>query len=236
MQSRALPSFPSLAEHPDPSLHGTVAYFADDTGCVRIIAASGLGSKDVLCLSQSDLAVKPELGLKPAGPQLVWRADGRLEVTMFLWMPAKGPPVYTPGWQKVVDVQTGKVEEIPAAQSPSLPNTSTEPTVTPSDERVGYTFDAGNGQVKVTLTDPSGTRTLLSVRGPGEYTYRFGPVFWAPNWEWIAAGDAGRILVITPDAPSTTRVLVTRSGGGAGGGTAGPAFAATSSELLSPNK
>ena len=235
-ESRALPSFPSLAEQPDTSLHGTVAYFANDTGCVRIIAASGQGSKDVLCLSQSDLAVKPEQGIKPAGPQLVWLADGRLEVTMFLWTPAPGPPVYTPGWQKVVDVRTGKVDEVAAAQVPSTPNTSTEPTVSPNGERVGYTLDGASGRVTVTLTDSSGTRTLLAARGPGEYTYQFGPAFWAPNWKWIAASDDGRILIITPGAPSVTRVLVTRSGAGAGGGTAGPAFAVTSSDLLSNAK
>ena len=231
--SRALPRFPSLADQPDPSLHGTVAYFSDDSHCVRIIAASGRASKDVLCLSQSDLAVRPEQGVKPAGPQLVWLAGDRLEVTMFLWKPATGTPVYTPDWQKVVDVRTGKVDVVAPAQVPSMPNTAGGPTVSPSGEQVAYTFDAATGRVQVTLTDPSGSRTLLSVRGPGEYTYRFGPVFWAPNWKWIAASDDGRILVITPGSPAATRVLVTHSGGGAGGGTAGPAFAVTGSDLLS---
>ncbi len=231
-ESRALPAFPSLAEQPDTSLHGSVAYFANDTGCVRVSAASGQGSKDVLCLSAGDLAVKPAQGIKPAGPQLVWLTHGRLEVTMFQWKPAPGPPLYTPGWQKIVDVRTGTVEEVAAGRVPSTPNTSTEPTVSPNGERVSYTLDGASGRVKVTLTDGGRTRTLLSTRGPGEYTYRFGPVFWAPNWQWIAASDDGRILVITPDAPSVTRVLVTGSGGGAGGGTAGPAFAVTSADLL----
>jgi hypothetical protein len=92
------------------------------------------------------------------------------------------------------------------------------------------------GRVKVTLTDANGTRTLLSAHGPGEYGYQFGPVFWAPNWEWIAAADDGRILVITPNDPAVTRVLVTGSGGGAGGGTAGPTFAVTSANLLASGK
>ena len=35
-------------------------------------------------------------------------------------------------------------------------------------------------------------------------------MFWAPNWQWIAADD-GRILIVTPDDPSVTRVLTNDS-------------------------
>ncbi len=231
---RSLPEFPSLAEHPDRSLHGTVAY-ANDTGCVRIVAASGSPSKDVYCIPRKDLEVKPKQGMKPAGPQLVWLPDDRLEVTMFFWTPPSGgaPPLYRAGWQKIIDVHTGRAVDVPAQQVPSTPRSSPGPTVSPNGEQVRYTSDPSTGRVKVTLTDAKGTRTLLSARGPGEYTYGFGPVFWAPNWQWIAASDDGRILIITPATPSQTRVLVTGSGGGAGGGTAGPAYAVTSSDLFS---
>lgn len=233
---RRLPAFPSLADQPDVSLHGTVAYFANDTGCVRIVAASGQTSRDLLCIPPKDTAVRPQQGVKPAGPQLVWLPGDRLEVTMFLWKPSPGTPVYSAGWQKIVDARTGKVEEVPAPQVPSTPNLSTEPSVNPNGERVGFALDGGSGSVTVTLTDRSGTRTLLSARGPGEYGYRFGPVFWVPNYQWIAASDDGRILVITAGPPPVTRVLVTGSGGGAGGGTAGPAFAVTSTDLLTSPK
>lgn len=232
-EGRALPKFVSLAERPDASLHGTVAYFANDTGCIRLVAAAGWPSKDVYCIPQADLTVKPAQGLKPAGPQLIWRADDRLEVTMFFWTPVSGQPaIYRPGWQKIVDVRTGQVESVPAEQVPPTPNTATQPTVSATGQRVDFSLNGSTGRAKVTLTDSTGTRTLLSVHGPGEYGYRFGPVFWAPNWQWIAASDDGRILIITPGDPSVTRVLVTNSGGGAGGGTAGPAFAVTSSNLL----
>jgi hypothetical protein len=235
-ESRPLPSFPSLAEHPDPSVQGTVAYYASDTGCVRIGAASGQPSKDVLCLPKESVSKWLEQG-KPAGPQLVWRDDGRLEVTMFRWKPdakTKSAPALMPGWQKIVDVRTGRVEDVPAAQVPSTPNTTTEPTASAAGEQINVDFDASTGKAKVTLTGSAGTRTLLSVHGPGEYTYRFGPVFWAPNWQWIAASDDGRILVITPTDPPVTRVLVTGTGGGAGGGSAGPEFAVTTTNFLTP--
>lgn len=226
-----LPMFASLAEHPDRSLRGTVAY-VDARGCVRIVAASGSSSKDVLCIPQQDLQVKE--GMKPAGPQLVWLRDSRLEVTMFFWTPraGAGPPVYHAGWQKIVDVRTGRATEVPSNRVPSTPRSSRGQTMSPSGEQVRYTFDGSTGRVEVTLTDTHGTRTLLSARGPGEYTYRFGPVFWAPNWQWVVASDTSRILIITPGTPPQTRVLVTGSGADAGGGTAGPAFAVIGADLV----
>lgn len=235
-ESRALPAFSSLAERPDPSLHGTVAYYDDASRCVRLVAASGQPSRDLLCLSEQDVAVRPELKRKPAGPQLVWLPGDRLEVTMFWWSPESvksgSAPVLHGDWQKVVDAGTGTVVQIPAAQVPDSPNLTTRPTVSADGRRVAAESDPATGKARVTLTDASGTRTLLSVRGPGEYTYSFGSVFWAPDGGWIAASDDGRILVITPGANPVTRVLVTGSGGGAGGGTAGPSFAVTATDLL----
>ena len=103
------PDFPSLAGNPDPSLHGTVAYFSDSTNCVRIVAAAGRPSKEVYCLPEQDVKTAEKLG-KEQGPQLVWRKDGRLEITMFRMTDPPGPS-FEPGWQKVVDVRTGEVEE-----------------------------------------------------------------------------------------------------------------------------
>jgi hypothetical protein len=236
-EGRPVPSFPSLAEHPDPSLHGTVAYFDPQRGCVRLVAAAGAPSKDLYCLPAEGPSNWVKVG-KPAGPQLVWRDDGRLEITMFRMVPRaadeKSPPALEPGWQKIVDPRTGKVEDVPTADLPPAPITTAGPSVNPRGERVTWSADQLTGRVEVKLTDAHGTRTLLAAHGPGEYGYRFGPVFWAPTWKWVAASDDGRILVITPTDPAVTRVLVANSGGGAGGGTAGPEFAVTAADLLPP--
>ena len=239
-EGRPVPKFASLAEHPDHSLGGTVAYYEQNTGCIRIVAAAGQPSKNVWCLPPEGPSTWVKEG-KPVGPQLVWRPDGRVEVTMFRMKPEPGSdkksaPPLTRGWQKIVDVSTGAVEDVPAAKVPSTPKSASGPTVSPNGERVSFTADGPTGKVKVTLTDASGTRTLLSADGPGEYAYQFGPVFWAPNWKWIAAADDGRILVITPTSPPSTCVLVTGSGGGAGGGTVGPAFAVTDTNILTSPK
>ena len=121
----------------------------------------------------------------------------------------------------------------PAAQVPATPDASAQRTVNAKGERVSFDFDASNGKARVRLTTAQCTRTLLLVQGPGEYGYRFGPVFWSPDGAWIAASDDGRVLVIVPSDPAVTRSLVTDSGDGADGGTVGPTFAVSATDFLS---
>ncbi len=204
------PQFPSLAAHPDRALNGTVAYFADRTGCVRIVAAAGGPAKTVLCLpKRQDVPKAIKLG-KLIGPQLVWLPGGRLEVTMFRMTPPAKPgavPAFHKGWQKIIDVRTGHVTNVPAAALPDRPNLSTHPMVSPSGQRITWT--SASGRVKVTLSRRDQSRVLLSVQGPPE-TYWLGAAFWAPNWQWIAADD-GRILIITTGPHPVTRVLTAES-------------------------
>lgn len=231
--TRPVPQFASLAEHPDSSLQGTVAYFADQTRCVKIVAAAGGPARTVFCLPEMDVQQAVKEG-KEIGPQLVWLPDGQLQVTMFRMTPPPKPgaaPVFHRGWQKIVDVRTGKVQNVPAAEVPSQPNRQTHPMVSPSGQRISWTSD--NGKVTVMLTDRNGSsRTLLSVQGPPDYTYWLGAAFWAPNWQWIAADD-GRILIITTGHPPVTRVLTTESSQGAFDPDLAR-FAVTSANILTP--
>jgi hypothetical protein len=68
--NRPVPQFASLAKHPDRSLQGTVAYYADRSRCVKIVAAAGRPSKTVFCLPEMDVATAVKEG-KEVGPQLV---------------------------------------------------------------------------------------------------------------------------------------------------------------------
>jgi hypothetical protein len=228
------PSFPSLAEHPDPSLHGTVAYFDGQSRCVLMVAAAGSPSKQVLCLPPMDIDKAVALGAKETDPQLVWSADGQLEVTVFRAAMRKGePPAYGAGYQKVVDVRSGAVRDTPTADVPGAPNLTTRPTTSPDGRRITTSSDPEFGRIEVRLTEGDRTRTLLSAHGPGKYTYGLDAAFWAPNWGWIAADD-GRILIVTTGAHPTTRVLAEPTeGGGAGGDDARFAsFAVTADDLL----
>lgn len=207
--SRPVPGFPSLAATPDMTLQGTVAYLGDGN-CVFVVAAAGSPSKQALCLPPFDPKDAETLG-KPYGPQLTWRADGRLEVTMFRMSGPTGkgePPTYGPYWQKVVDVRTGAVADTPAASLPAVPAVTGRTTTDPAGNTVRFTSNPESGHVTVTLTDKAGaTRTLLDERGPGSYTYGIAAAFFAPDFRTVYADD-GRILVITLDATPVVRVLV----------------------------
>jgi len=205
------PEFESLAEHPDSSLHGTVAYFADQSACVRIVAAAGRPAKDVLCLKDQDVSEAMQKG-KEIGPQLVWLPDGRLEVTMFRMSDPPGP-TFRPGWQKVVDVGSGAVQDIPVADSPSETDLTSHPAVAPDGARISLESDNS----EVVLTEGAVSRTLLSVDRPPDHSYGLLSAFWSPTWRWVAADD-GRILIITTDDPAVTRVLTDESTSVAFGG------------------
>jgi hypothetical protein len=230
---RQVPQFPSLAVHPDSSLHGTVAYYSErNPQCVKVAAAAGRPDK-TFCLKwpHPTVAESRKQG-KPVGPQLAWLPGGRLEVTMFRMTPPAKPgavPALHRGWQKIIDVRTGKVENVPATDAPSQPTRNTRRQVSPSGQRISWT-SSGDGRIKVMLTDSNGTRTLLSAHGPGEYTYKLTSAFWAPNWQWIAADD-GRILIITTGHHPVARVL--RSDATLG---MAPALAVTGENILTPSR
>ena len=198
----AEPSFPSLEQQPQAQFRGTVAYYSDSSGCVRIVAASGGPSKDVYCIPEEPIDVKQEKG-KPIGPHLAWLPDGHLSVTMYR-MPAVPGPEVLPGWQRIVDVRTGAVEEVAEKDVPRAAPVIAHTTVSPEGSAV--TTVSEGGSAVVSLTEDGRTRMLLDVSGDPE-TYRMAPAYWAPDFTWIAADD-GRILIIDPATdPATTWVL-----------------------------
>jgi len=202
-QFRPIPSFPSLAAHPDPSLHGTVAYNAlpiatpsGKQGCVDVAAASGGASKQLFCADQP----------KAMGAELQWLADGRLQAT----------DQYQARWRKVIDVRTGVIENFPGAKV-TLPLQRDSYTVPGPDGKTIVT-EVGNGTMKVSLIESSTTRVLVDITIPNAYGLQR-PV-WSPDGKWILAEDsASRLLVITTGEKSTTRILVENATGPAVTGT-----------------
>jgi len=199
------PVFPSLADNPDPSLQGTVAYYDVMTSCVRIVAAGGQPSKDVLCITEEE-AYHPTQDAY--GPLLAWLPDGRLQVTMLLWGERQAEAEAAGWWQKIVDVTTGAVEEVPAAE---VPNTLPEATAPAglNGEQIEVTSEGGS--VEIVLLDAAGSRTLLSAEGNPEYAIKVPPT-WSPDGRWIVVeNEASEILLITVDDPAVTRVLATNA-------------------------
>lgn len=211
---RPIPDFPRLASSPDSSLVGTVAY-VDTNECIRIIALRGEPSKELYCIPKWDVADAAKLG-KPTTPQLIWLANGKLEVTFFRMSIGPGFSL-NKGWQVIVDVETGAAAEISEELVPDKLNLATRPTTNAAGEALSFTSDGETGKVTVTLTAKTGEKqTLLDVRGPGSYGYGMKSVFWGPDGKTIFADD-GRILVIVPTAEPMIRILVdSRGGSGAG--------------------
>lgn len=180
------PEFAVLADQPDPSLLGTVAFIeTPNTNCVDVIAASGTPTRQLACFDKT--------------PQtLVWLPDGRLEVTSYGKI---GRP--EDRWRTIVDARTGTREDVPQANIPNeAPPADGQG---PSGERI--TSTSKNGRLRVTLTTTSGTRELLSVGAP--YTYTIGSPVWSPDGRWfVAKDDLDQIVLITTTEPSRTRVLV----------------------------
>jgi hypothetical protein len=210
--SRTVPRFPSLVEHPDPRWHGTVAYFARD-GCVHLIAASGTGDRPVHCPAPSqDPEQAKRLG-KLIGPQLRWRADGRLEITMFR-MPMGPKGEWHAGSQQLLDVTTGKIEEVPATELPAAPTEGRDTAVAADGRTATVVAHPDDGRAVLRVEDPDGrSRTVLSAHGPRSYT--ISSLAWSPDDEWIGADDR-RILVVDPAGTATPRVLVTPADTGLG--------------------
>lgn len=203
------PTFASLQETPDPSLHGTLAYLSGSekhpategrtgpgdagTWCVRVVAAAGSPARNAYCIPVADLD-----GM--VGPQLRWLPDDRLEVTMF---GRSETGAVGPGWQRIVDVRTGAVEDVPAADVPVAPAVGDDTTVGPGGEQVSVTDDGGH--VVVALATPDGSRTLLDASG--NPSYGASVAGWSPDGAWLLLDD-GRLLVVTLADPAVARVLV----------------------------
>lgn len=136
------------------------------------------------------LVVVPTLLTRRSGAPVAYRTD----------LPG---PSFEAGWQRIVDMRAGEVEEVPDAAAPGTADRSTHPTTNARGETV--TVETGDRSVEVVLTTQAGSRTLLAVEDIPEGGYAVGAAFGAPSG-WIALDD-GRVLVVVPDAAEEIRVL-----------------------------
>jgi hypothetical protein len=180
-----VPSFPKLADTPDTTLTGTVAY--SDYRCLRVVDMSGAVDREVVCGVGGEAT--------PYIDEVVWLADGRLQATSYS---------ATPRWRTIYDIETGTSESVPADQVPASPSSTSVPTTNASDEQLAVTNDSGHAVV--TATGPSGARTLLDVTGGS--LYEVGAPGWSADESVVLVHDsADRILLITTGDEPTTRVL-----------------------------
>jgi hypothetical protein len=204
--NRPLPEFASLAENPDPTLTGTVAYYESTTVCVRVVDASGGASRDAYCLDPIPSSDGPV-----TGPHLAWREDGRLEVTAFSWPPEEE---MTGAWQRLIDVRTGEVEDVPLEEVPGSPTPSPIPAVAVGPDGEELVAEVRDDRLVIEVTDNGTMRTLLESEPGPSHSYSVGngqQPMWSPNGEYVVLSD-GRLLLTTVGDPSTTRILVEYGG------------------------
>lgn len=198
-RATAVPGFASLADAPDATLVGTVAYLDwEMDACLRVVPAAGGATRTVVCLEGVNAG---------AGAVLDWLDDGRVAVTMY------------GEWQRIVDVGSGAVVDVPVDQVPSVAPDRRPANVSGDGRRLTATNDGGNAQI--VLEEGGSTRVLLDAQG-GD-TYDIGTPQWSPDETFVITPDsAARLLVTTIGDEPLTRVLATELGG---------SFAATSSEI-----
>ena len=146
-----LPDFPSLADQPDPSIPGTVAYVEyDETPCLFTVPASGGAGREAWC--------GREYVEFPA-----WTSDGLLVVTDWA-----GAPTYV-----LIDPTTGtEVDQVPAADGvdagpPAYPGVEKQKR---ADGATVHTEGIRGGESAVIVRLSSGEdQTILSVE-KGKYT------------------------------------------------------------------
>lgn len=186
---RPTPDFPALADDPDPSLHGTVAFWKPypNDDCVYVVAASGGTPTELTCFEDGD----------GGGGELAWLADGRLQVTAYATDQESATV------RKIVNIETGQVETV----TDEIPDRSDPPSEALGPNGEVITSSSSRGNLTVTLTTDQGTRTLLSVGAPDTYT--LSPPAWDPDGDWfVVKDDLDRLLIITTSNPSQTRILI----------------------------
>lgn len=186
-----LPEFASLADQPDPSIPGTVAYVGvDEDSCLLTVPASGGEPHEVWC--------GREFVEFPA-----WSPEGLLVLTDW-----SAEPTYL-----LIDPVTGtEVDRVPVGD----PGAEGEPPPRRLDERreradgaVVRTDGRSNGEAAVVVRFLDGSeQTIVSVKDTAA-DYYFYEAQWSPDGEWVLVTDnAGRLLIVGADGTPGARVLI----------------------------
>jgi hypothetical protein len=181
-----LPDYPSLADHPDASIPGSVAFITEgDPPCLGVVSASGGPSTELRC------------GVVEMGT-LGWTSDGLIITIDF----SSSTPLYL-----LVDPASGEiVDTVPADVNEPKPLVW-ESQSTRADGAVLLTDGArGTTTVKVRLPNQDPV-PILTADGPHDYS--FTTATWSPDGQWVLVVDSeGRILVVGENGTPTARVLV----------------------------
>ena len=181
-----LPDYPSLADHPDASIPGTVAFITDDEpSCLGVVPAGGGPTTELRC------------GVVELGT-LGWTSDGLIVTIDFSSVTSR---------YLLIDPVSGQVVDTVPADVDEPKPLVWESQSTREDGAVLITDDGREATtVKVRVPNEVPT-TILSADGPHDYS--FDVATWSPDGQWVLVVDSeGRILVVGESGLPTARLLV----------------------------
>lgn len=189
-----LPDFPQLADDPDPSIPGMVAFLHDagEARCIALVPAAGGPATDVVC--RADLEVT----------ELAWTDEGLLAFTTYA---SQGPQVV------LIDPQTGsELDRMRWREPEDGAIWSAQRAQRDDGARLLYEQRLG-GEAAVRIRQPDGAiREVFQVRGPADYA--IASAQWSPDGAWILVTDSrGRLIVVAAEGEPAPRILLTESEG-----------------------
>ncbi|MGH8886262.1 MAG: TolB family protein [Egibacteraceae bacterium] len=180
----SVPSYPSLTDHPDPSIPGTIAFWRTGRSpCLSLVPARGGQVRELWCKEHAETS-RPE-----------WTVDGNLVVRTYS---VNGPEHLT------IDGATGEVLERRAGSFDAYPQPTGADTRGDGTRAV---IDDTEGKATLSLVAPSGRpRPLLVAHGPRNYAFL--DARWSPDGSWLLVTDSKERVLVVDSATGTARVLV----------------------------
>ena len=190
-----IPDYEALAERPDPSIPGHIAFLrSGERPCVWVVAAAGGEARLLACTDDAETREGSWLG----GP-VAWTREGNVAVQ-----------AYGPYGNRVLvfDPDTRRVLERIEAEAPLLDHA--DPAGGPRADGARILVNR-SGRTATLGIAPVAASPIEIARVTGPPGYGFSDPRWSPDGEWILVRDSNeRLLVVQARVGTPLRVLADR--------------------------